>query len=88
MMKPVFKLKAGDLIHPKRTINDQQIKNWKYASECDSVSGGLMSHAELTIVDLCHRHPEIWVKACMNSFSPPRHLKISGEELSWNFKLV
>jgi hypothetical protein len=80
---PLHLLNVGDMITPRFFINNDRINDWKFATECDDVGGGMIAHtARLKVVQISKlkQNEWPWVKVEMVGFDPPRFLKISGEE--------
>jgi len=85
---PIHLLKLGDLITPRFFINNDRVKHWTFASECDDVGGGMVAHtAQLKVVEISrHKMNEWpWIRVEMTTFDPPRFLKLSAEEYMQGF---
>lgn len=85
---PLFQVKLGALITPKLDLNNAAIQHWKYARECADIGGGLIAGtARLAIVEKSSldNRSEVWIKVAIEGTSPPRILKLSGEEYALKF---
>lgn len=85
---PLFQIKLGALITPKFDLKSAAIQHWKYASECADIGGGLIGcTARLVVVEKSplESRSEIWIKVAIEGMSPPRILKLSGEEYALKF---
>jgi hypothetical protein len=84
----ISRLKQGQLIRPIRTINPTMVSHWKYSQDCASIGGGLTEAARLTVAEICTTPGQMWVRAVIPGSTPPRYLKIAGEEYARNFAPV
>ena len=85
----ILNLQIGSVITPTRMINSVMIQHWKYAKECANVYGGMVSGAELIVVEIAKPlGGEWWVKVQIPGRDPAGFLKIAGDELGPNFKQV
>jgi hypothetical protein len=87
-MKPIIQLKIGDRITPIRMIVPAAVRHWRYAHESDDISGGIMPGADLTIVALGTQPGQMRVRVQLPGRTPPGFLKIAGEELGLNFRII
>ena len=79
-------LRVGQIVQPLRTITPARIAHWKYSKECGFVGGGLTNVTQLKIVETSTAPGAAWVKVQIPGSSPPRYLKIAGEEYAHNFR--
>jgi len=87
-MKPIVDLSIGDKICPKFVIDSHRVKHWKYSDECPIHQFNIPTWSVLEIFELNPIPGLQWVKAYLPNTHNTMYLKISGEELSWNFNLV
>lgn len=86
--KSIVSLKPGDKITPLRLVSPEAVAQWAYASECASVGGGLMPGAELIVESVCIGPGPMWVRAQLPRREPPGYIKIPGEAMGANFKIL
>ncbi|WP_400769372.1 hypothetical protein [Methylosinus sporium] len=85
-MKPIVQLEIGESIKTTHDLTDSKIRFWKYSSECASVGGGMLKGTTFTVAEKCAVAGAMWVKLEIPGRDPPGFLKVSGEELAWNFE--
>lgn len=81
----IITLQPGDNIAPTRLIQQLRVANWKYASECGDVYGGLMDGTRLKVIEVSKIPGDMWVKVELPGRHPVAYLKIAGEEFAHNF---
>lgn len=81
----IIALKPGDNITPTRIIQPLRVANWKFASECGDVLGGLTAGTRMRVVEISTTPGNMWVKAELPGRHPAAYLKIAGEEFAHNF---
>ena len=84
----IINLIVGQFIAPTRVLNNNQVRHWKFANECADIGGGIMQGTVLKIIDINKVPGNMWVKVELPHSSPPRFLKISGEEFAHNFRIA
>jgi hypothetical protein len=82
----IINLVVGKFIAPTRVLNNTQVQHWKYAKECANIGGGINSGTLLKIIEVCKVPGNMWVKVELPHTSPPKSIKISGEEFAHNFR--
>lgn len=80
-------LRIGQVLRPRMPIHPTKVAHWKHAKECASIGAGLTEAARLTVVEIGTTPADPWVRVQIPGSTPPRCLKISGDELQANFRL-
>ena len=81
-------LKLNQYLTPVRLINPRQVSYWRHARECADIGGGVMPGAELKVMEISKLAGNMWVRVELPGRYPPASLKITGEELSSNFRVL
>jgi hypothetical protein len=87
-MSGIGGLRKDQIIQATQFISPIKVSNWRYGRECANVGGGLSLGTQLRIVETSTVPGAMWVRAQIPGSSPPRYLKIAGEEYAGNFRLV
>jgi hypothetical protein len=85
---PIIQLKGGEEITPRFPINDERVRYWQYANECDRIFVTFIPGARFRVCEVCTHPGKMWIRVLMPGRDPASYLKITGEEYARMFSFL
>jgi hypothetical protein len=84
----IISLQPGMRVTPTRPLNEERVKHWKYAKECDRIYGQIIPGAEFVVREVGTVPGQMYVVLAMPGTDPERRLKVAGQEYAACFQLI
>lgn len=78
----------GMTISPISVLTNFEVRSWRYGRECCNIAIPVAAGTPLKIKAVSRLPGDVWIKAALPEFYPPRCLKISSDEYERWFKIV